>query len=328
MRLSACLALALSAAACDGHRESPPAIPAPVVETPAPPAPAKATPEQRAAAAEGRLTAFRAMKRARAYEREGQARVPALIEAALGDLRPSGVPYKTVRAEAFRGMKLLRHTPGFAQFKLRFVTTVRDGAVRAAMEAPLRAGGWLGANQTLRSPLKRSDGSVVEVTLQEPDEMPTVIDLVLTTKDLATPLETPSVLLARPPVWPTVMGDVSPVGYEFGHFHGTRAGGSYSDIERIAVAFAPKSAKALQRRVRGRLLALGFILDDDGIILRGPDRVSLALTISPKTGHLLVHHQRRWKTPGPPAPPTAAPGGPARAAPYTPPGVSPADPRR
>jgi hypothetical protein len=150
--------------------------------------------------------------------------------------------------------------------------------------------------------------------------MPTVIDLVLTTKDEASALETPSVLLARPPVWPTVMGDASPVGYEFGHFHGTRAGAAYTDIERIAVAYAPKSPEALKRRVQRRLLALGFTLDDDGTILRGSGGVSLAQTVSQKTGHLVVHHQRRWKTPRSPkqTAPKAAPEGPASEPPATP----------
>jgi len=68
MRSFGCLALALAlgAVACDGREEQRPATPAPVVGAPAPPAPTKATPKQRAAAAQGRLEAFRAMKRARA----------------------------------------------------------------------------------------------------------------------------------------------------------------------------------------------------------------------------------------------------------------------
>jgi hypothetical protein len=237
------------------------------------------------------------MRRARAYEREGQAHIPGVVETALGALRPSSIPHKTLRAEAFRSMKLLKHQSGYAQYKLRLVTTVRGGALRTALEIPLRKAGWLGAQQTLRTPLERPDGRVLEVNLKEPDEMPSTIDLILTTRDGSSPMETPSLLLAKPPLWPTLLGESTLIGYEFGHFHGTRAGASYTDIERIAVIYRTKAPKRLVRTVRRTLLAGDFELDDDGTVLRGADGVSLVFKADPDNGHVLVHSQRRWAQP-------------------------------
>ncbi len=264
--------------------------------------PVKTSPKARAETDQAKLEAFRAMKRARAYEREGQSRFPAVVAAALGPLRPRGIPYKTVRAEAFRAMELLKHTPGRARYKLRVVTTVRGGALRTALEGPLRDAGWLGPKMTLRTPLERPDGSVLEVKLTEPDEMPSVVDYVLTTKDGTSALETPSLLLSQPPLWPALMGKANIIGYEFGHFHATRIGGAYSDIERSAVLYEASGARKIAGRVGRALVDRGFTMDDDGEILRGPDGVSMVLKTPGKGNRLLVHYQRRWTTPGAKAP--------------------------
>ena len=299
MRVIMSLCTVVMAFACRGPEPVDP--PAPEVSPPVASAKglgAPAVPEKRKAAQQAKLEAFRAMSRARAYEREGQCRVPPVVAAALGTLRPVGIPYKTVRAEAFRAMKLLRHSPGYAQFKMRLVTTIRGGDLRTALEGPLRAAGWLGADATLRTPLKNADGATLEVNLTEPEEMPSIIDFVLTTKDQDQPLETPSLLLSTPPLWPALLKNADLIGYEYGHFHATRPGGAYSDIERSAVLYAVKGAPARAKSLARALVKRGFTPDDDGTILRGAEGESMVIKSPGNGDRLLVHFQRRWTTPG------------------------------
>ncbi len=305
------LAILLAVTACRSpDRSDPASTKTTVSDLQAKPPPVRTTPRDRAVTDRAKLEAFRAMKRARAYEREGQARVPAVVAQQLAALRPVGIPYKTVRSEAYRAMKLLKHTPTHAQYKLRLVTTVRGGDLRTALEAPLRAAGWLGADMTLRTPLERADGSVLEVKLTEPDEMPSVVDFIFTTKNPQSDMETPSLLLSKPPLWPALLEKADIVGYEFGHFHATRPGGVYTDIERSAVLYAVKGARKHAANLGRALVARGFTRDDDGEILRGPEGASLVLK-TPGDARLLVHYQRRWdarpaaqpvKTPGKKAP--------------------------
>ena len=175
------------------------------------------------------------LKRRLAFEREGSISIhpvlPTEIRSVLDDRHR-----KLVRIQVSRSMHESWPQPGRVRYEVRWVTLRAGAELESALRRSFESVGWTATNQPFKSPMKAPKGFTVSWRIETPQETPTVVDLILEAHQPGKPLESIEALIGTAVPWTRALPTGKILGYEFGLFHATRPGSSYSDLERLAVA--------------------------------------------------------------------------------------------
>lgn len=231
------------------------------------------------------------------FERQDRVSLPPGLPPSITALVPAGEHVKLIELALLRRMAQTRPVAGRREVMVRWMTSRRGAALEEMVRLALVAGGWVTGEGKVESPLTHPVHGTLAWTVESPAQRAAWVRFEVVDRDPAGDLALPVAWLVEPPKWAAAVGEVVPVGFEFRHYHGRRAGTVYSDFENLVGAFRVAEPERFLAGLRAPLLAAGFRVDEgNASLLRGPGPSSFASQVL-EDGVVVVHHQRRWARP-------------------------------
>jgi len=180
------------------------------------------------------------------YDRQEALTPPPVVTAALGTLIPQNIATKITGFEIHHRMKLVRVVPQRRFTRLRWITLIRGKPLRKAMIQALKNGGWTVLGTALPEVLEQAGLGRLTIALNEPAEQPTSVDVSLEGPALPHPIHNPFKFLVKEAPWAAATRKSPLLGFEFSRFHGVHFGASFTDIQRLALAYGPQDLKTFR----------------------------------------------------------------------------------
>jgi len=250
------------------------------------------TPEQKI-----QFEAHQANLRAKHYRRQRVLPIPTVVVQRMTGVVPPGMEHKTTGYEIHHNMELVRVKSDRMYTKLRWVTPMRGPALRDAISQSLTASGWvLNAHFFDRGDSVHPDRGRLRIELVEPAERSTTVTATVEKFVQGMPVENPLGRISFPLPWAQVITE-QPEGYELTHFRDVHAGASFTDIERVAVAYRPTHRDDFKIRIRQAAMSANFKgRGPSSKKLVGPDGSSV-LPLDTDAHHVVVHAMRQYGDP-------------------------------
>ena len=243
------------------------------------------------------LDRMRAPIRRRHYNRQKNITPPPAMSPVVLSLIPKALAGKTTGFEIHQNMKLVKPAAGRRFYRLRWITLSRGKTLRHGILKALRRGGWAIVGSLIPKEIEQNDLGRLKITIKEPAERPSEIDLGLEAPASSDSIHNPSNWFSRTAPWMKTLGSTPLVGFEFSRFHGVHFGASFTDIERAALGYRPAAPETFRRAFFARAKANGFREHPKKPHrLRHADGSSLVFTDG-GAGILVLHAQNRWGHP-------------------------------